>query len=204
MRKWIWWLALALLAQCAAGQTINGSGATFPYPVYSQWFESFQKSHRGIEINYDPTGSGNGIRELLEGKVDFGASDMPMTDDQLAEATAKLKSPVVHFPTVLGAAVQLQRSGLGGRPEVHRGGSRRHFPRNDSPLGRPDPRAEQPRRKTARERHYRGAPGRGERHELLLDGLPVQSRSRLEQTRGKGSPLGGPWSAAKGKMAWRV
>ena len=80
---------------------INGAGATFPYPIYSKWFDEYHKAHPDIEINYQSIGSGGGIRQLLSGTVDFGASDGPMTDEQLGQARIK----VLHFPTVLGAAV---------------------------------------------------------------------------------------------------
>jgi phosphate transport system substrate-binding protein len=84
------------------GQTlINGAGATFPYPIYSKWFDEFHKLHPDAQINYQSIGSGGGIRQLTDGTVDFGASDMPMNDEQLA----KQKVPVLHFPTVLGAVV---------------------------------------------------------------------------------------------------
>jgi phosphate transport system substrate-binding protein len=95
-------LALAFLATAAAGQTlINGAGATFPYPVYSKWFDEFHKLHPEVQINYQAIGSGGGIRQLEAGTVDFGASDQPLTDDQLKKQT----TPVLHFPTVLGAVV---------------------------------------------------------------------------------------------------
>jgi phosphate transport system substrate-binding protein len=80
---------------------INGAGATFPYPIYSKWFDEYHKAHPDIEINYQSIGSGGGIRQLLSGTVDFGASDGPMTDEQLGQAKVK----VLHFPTVLGADV---------------------------------------------------------------------------------------------------
>jgi phosphate transport system substrate-binding protein len=80
---------------------LNGAGATFPYPIYSKWFSDFNKIHSGIEINYQSIGSGGGIRQLLSGTVDFGASDPPMTDEQLGQA----KTKILHFPTVLGAVV---------------------------------------------------------------------------------------------------
>jgi len=80
---------------------INGAGATFPYPIYSKWFDEYHKLHPDIEINYQSIGSGGGIRQLLAGTVDFGASDGPMTDEQLHQA----KTKVLHFPTVLGADV---------------------------------------------------------------------------------------------------
>jgi len=80
---------------------INGAGATFPYPVYSKWFDEYHKVHSDAEINYQSIGSGGGIRQLQSGTVDFGASDMPLTNEQLAQFKAK----VLHFPTVLGAVV---------------------------------------------------------------------------------------------------
>jgi phosphate transport system substrate-binding protein len=96
-------LAAALLAGSGvhAAQLINGAGATFPYPIYSKWFDEFHKKHPEAEINYQSIGSGGGIRQVLEGTVDFGASDGPMTDEQLGQA----KIPILHLPTVLGAVV---------------------------------------------------------------------------------------------------
>jgi phosphate transport system substrate-binding protein len=85
----------------AAQLQINGAGATFPYPIYSKWFDEYHKAYPNIEINYQSIGSGGGIRQLLSGTVDFGASDGPMTDEQLGQAKVK----VLHFPTVLGADV---------------------------------------------------------------------------------------------------
>jgi phosphate transport system substrate-binding protein len=98
-------LGLLLLASLAPAQTINGAGATFPYPLYGQWFDTFQSAHPGIDIDYRPVGSAQGVAQLLAGAVDFGASDMPLADGQMAEASAKLKTTVLHFPMVLGAAV---------------------------------------------------------------------------------------------------
>lgn len=90
-------LALPLWAQT----TLNGAGATFPYPMYSKWFSEYHKAHSDVQINYQSIGSGGGIRQVLAGTVDFGASDGPMTDEQLAQAKIK----VLHIPTVLGAVV---------------------------------------------------------------------------------------------------
>jgi phosphate transport system substrate-binding protein len=81
--------------------TLNGAGATFPNPMYSKWFSEYHKMHSDIQINYQPIGSGGGIRQVIAGTVDFGASDMPMTDDQLKDAKFK----VLNIPTVLGAVV---------------------------------------------------------------------------------------------------
>ncbi len=85
----------------SAGTLINGAGATFPYPIYSKWFDEFNKLHPEIRINYQSIGSGGGIRQLQSGTVDFGASDSPMNDEQLSRSAV----PPLHFPTVLGAVV---------------------------------------------------------------------------------------------------
>ncbi len=79
---------------------LTGAGATFPYPLYSKWFADYA-TQKGVRINYQSIGSGGGIRQLSEGTVDFGASDSPMTDEDIAKA----KGPVLHIPTVLGAVV---------------------------------------------------------------------------------------------------
>ena len=95
-------LLLLALAVSGFGQTlINGAGATFPYPIYSKWFDEFHKVHGDVQINYQSIGSGGGIRQLEAGTVDFGASDQPVTDEQLK----KQKTPVLHFPTVMGGVV---------------------------------------------------------------------------------------------------
>ncbi len=102
MRRMTLLLWCALLALPALGQAnLNGAGATFPYPIYSKWFSEHHKLHPDIQINYQPIGSGGGIRQVIAGTVDFGATDGPMTDDQLREAKIK----ILHVPTVLGAAV---------------------------------------------------------------------------------------------------
>ena len=95
-------LCVVLISVCAMAQTtLNGAGATFPYPMYSKWFSEFHKANPQIQINYQSIGSGGGIRQLLEGTVDFGASDGPMTDEQLAQSKIK----ILHVPTVLGSVV---------------------------------------------------------------------------------------------------
>ena len=95
-------LAIASLTIAAEGQVLlNAAGATFPYPIYSKWFDIYHQSHSNVQINYQSIGSGGGIRQLLDKTVDFGASDGPMSDDQLKQATV----PILHFPTVLGAAI---------------------------------------------------------------------------------------------------
>jgi phosphate transport system substrate-binding protein len=116
--KWMCASALMLVAACgsdkgsgsasaagatpaagtASGADLTGAGATFPYPIYSKWFSDYAAA-TGVKINYQSIGSGGGIRQLTEKTVDFGASDAPMGDDELA----KVPAPVMHFPTVLGA-----------------------------------------------------------------------------------------------------
>ena len=85
----------------AQAQNLTAAGATFPYPIYSKWFGEYSAAHPGVEINYQSIGSGGGITQVTKGTVDFGASDMPMTDQALAASPIKL----VHIPTVLGAVV---------------------------------------------------------------------------------------------------
>ncbi len=97
-------LLCAVVAFClpAVAETmLNGAGATFPYPMYSKWFSEYNKLHPDVQINYQSIGSGGGIRQVLNGTVDFGASDGPMTDAQLKEAKIK----ILHIPTVMGADV---------------------------------------------------------------------------------------------------
>ena len=99
-------LLCALIALPVVGQTtLNGAGATFPNPIYSKWFSEYHKLHPDIQMNYQSLGSGAGIHQVTEGTVDFGASDMPMTDGQLTEAQSKRNTRILNFPTVLGAVV---------------------------------------------------------------------------------------------------
>ena len=106
MRRFI--IAIFLLASCAKTEgpqassiVINGAGATFPNPMYSKWFSDYNKLHPNVKVNYQSIGSGGGIKQLTAQTVFFGASDSPMTDEQLKGAPF----PVLHFPTVLGAVV---------------------------------------------------------------------------------------------------
>jgi phosphate transport system substrate-binding protein len=102
MKKTLLVVVLFVLAMSAAqAQKLTGAGATFPYPIYSKWFSEYSQAHPGVEINYQSIGSGGGIRQITAGTVDFGASDMPPTDEQLASSKIKL----ILIPTVLGADV---------------------------------------------------------------------------------------------------
>ena len=94
---------IASTATSSFAQKINGAGASFPYPIYSKWFSEYSAQHSGVQINYQSIGSGGGIQQVTSGTVDFGASDGPMTDAQLASSKVKL----VHIPTVLGAVVPI-------------------------------------------------------------------------------------------------
>ena len=98
-------LALTVVVFAHAALSINGAGATFPYPMYSKWFDEYQKKNPSVQINYQSIGSGGGIKQVTEGTVDFGASDGPMNDDQLKAFQEKHGFGILHFPTVLGAVV---------------------------------------------------------------------------------------------------
>lgn len=113
-------ILIAAAAPAAGGTlTITGAGATFPYPLYSKWFYEYSNSHPGVNFNYQSIGSGGGIRQITAGTVDFGASDAPMTDDEMA----KLPGPILHVPTAIGAVAVVYNlpGGAGGlrlAPEV--------------------------------------------------------------------------------------
>jgi phosphate transport system substrate-binding protein len=98
-------LAAAIAVHSQGNLLINGAGATFPYPIYSKWFDEYHKVHGNIQINYQSVGSGAGIKQVTEGTVDFGASDGPMNDEQMKAYQDKHGSAILHFPTVLGADV---------------------------------------------------------------------------------------------------
>ena len=110
VRKTIWLLAAAMSATVCVGhaQKLNGAGATFPYPIYSKWFSEYSASHPGVTINYQSIGSGGGIRQVTAGTVDFGASDVTMTDEQLAASKVKIQA----IPAVLGGGPDFQPEGV--------------------------------------------------------------------------------------------
>ncbi|MDB5108213.1 MAG: pstS-2, partial [Candidatus Binatus sp.] len=107
MKKRLLVIVLALIGVAgtaiygSADLLINGAGATFPYPIYSKWFDVYAKENPGVKFNYQSIGSGGGIRMLSNRTVDFGASDAPLTDQQLSDAPGK----ILHFPSVMGAVV---------------------------------------------------------------------------------------------------
>jgi phosphate transport system substrate-binding protein len=98
-------LTMVVFVLVHAALSINGAGATFPYPMYSKWFDEYQKKNPEVQINYQSIGSGGGIKQVTEGTVDFGASDGPMNDEQLKSFQDKHGFGILHFPTVLGAVV---------------------------------------------------------------------------------------------------
>ena len=102
MKKLLLFFALMLSSlPVQAATQLNGAGATFPFPLYSKWFDEYRKVKPEVTVNYASIGSGGGIKNLLEGTVDFGASDAPMNEEEMGKA----KVPVFHIPTVLGAVV---------------------------------------------------------------------------------------------------
>ena len=94
-------IAFGLSATASAQMMINGAGATFPYPIYSKWFDEYAKVDPSVRFNYQSIGSGGGQKQILAQTVDFGASDGPMSDDNLSKAPGK----ILHIPTVAGAVV---------------------------------------------------------------------------------------------------
>ena len=102
MRRIALILSLLVATAPAFSQTkLTGAGATFPNPIYQKWFSEYSKVHSDVQINYQSIGSGGGIRQVSEGVVDFGATDGPMSDEQMSSA----KTKILHFPTVLGSVV---------------------------------------------------------------------------------------------------
>src|SRR5690349_17873320 len=103
MKKTLFVASLALAVSGAAlaeSLLINGAGATFPYPIYSKWFSEYNKLHKEVQINYQSIGSGGGIKQITERTVDFGASDAPMSAEEMQKAPG-----IQHIPTVMGAVV---------------------------------------------------------------------------------------------------
>ena len=98
-------LVLAGAAWADSALSLNGAGATFPFPMYSKWFDEYHKKNSNLQINYQSIGSGGGIKQVTEGTVDFGATDGPMNDDQLKAFQDKHGFGILHFPTVMGAVV---------------------------------------------------------------------------------------------------
>ena len=105
-------IALGVSASASAQMMINGAGATFPYPIYSKWFDEYAKVDPSVRFNYQSIGSGGGQKQIMAQTVDFGASDGPMSDENLGKATGK----ILHIPTVAGAVVLTYN--LAGNPSL--------------------------------------------------------------------------------------
>src|ERR1035438_9324961 len=190
-----------------SAQAINGAGATFPYPIYGKWFEEFRQKNPSIEINYQSKGSGAGIAQLTEGTVDFGASDMPMKDEQIAACRYRAAyrrhggfRRVRHADEGRadrgtegeGAALSdgagrlgadLQSARLGGS-EVFIGDVGRHFPRQDHQVERRKDRESQSRHQTAGHRHHRGASLRWQWYHFRVHRLSFEDQPGMESRSG--------------------
>ena len=188
-------LCLAVFASCAQAQTvINGAGATFPNPIYQKWFSEYHNEHSDVQFNYQSIGSGGGIRQVQAGTVDFGASDGPMTDQQIAESKVK----VVHLPTVLGAVVPAYNipgvnEEIKFTPEVLAGiylGKISNW--SDPAIAKVEPEHQVPQPD-----HHRGASLRRQRNHLHLHRLPVEGELRVgRRTRAKAPRSNGRWEWA--------
>ena len=172
---------------------INAAGATFPYPIYSKWFDAYHKLHPDLDFNYQSIGSGGGIRQVLAGTVDFGASDGPMTDDQLSQA----KTKILHFPTVLGADVPTYNipgvtQELNFTPEALAGIYLGKITKwNDPAITGPNPGVKLPGYG-----HRRCSSVRRQRHNLYLGRLSLQGQRRVEDQGGEeyfGQLASGTW-----------
>ena len=150
---------------------LNAAGATFPYPIYSKWFDVYHSAHPNIQINYQSIGSGGGIRQVQAGTVDFGASDGPMTDEQLAQSKMK----ILHFPTVLGAVVPTYNvPGVTGDLNFTPEGARRNLPGANHKVERSRNRQGESGGQAARRRHRCRSPLRRQRHLLHLHRFSVE------------------------------
>ena len=180
-------LAVLLLSLVAAGAVmadspvlINAAGATFPYPIYSKWFDVYHDKNQSIQINYASVGSGAGIAQLTNGTVDFGASDGPMNDDQIKDFKDKRGTGVLHFPTVLGAAVPIYNvagvsSDLNFTQKALAGiylGTITKW--NDPEIAKANKGVKLPA-----DGYRRGSPLGWQRHDLHLDGFSLQGQRGL-------------------------
>ena len=113
IKSLIFSIALLFLISCGKNEKIdtpktsqlNGAGATFPYPLYSKWFNEYAKLNKDAKINYQSIGSGGGVKQITEGTVDFGASDSPMSTEEIEKANQKNSNSIIHIPTVIGSVV---------------------------------------------------------------------------------------------------
>ena len=168
-----WVLAAAALAPAyALAQDATGAGATFPAPIYAKWTDAYNKA-TGARVNYQSVGSGAGLNQIRAKTVDFGASDMPLTDEALA------KDGLMQFPTVIGGVVPVINVSwhCTGAAEAHRRSARRHLPRQDHQVERCSHRRLERRRDAAGCGDRRRAAGRWLGHHVHLHQLPVEGES---------------------------
>ncbi len=171
-------LAIAVAAQPAGTILLNAAGATFPYPIYSKWFDVYHQKDPNVQINYQSIGSGGGIRQLLAGTVDFGASDGPMSDDQLKEAKFK----ILHFPTVLGAVIPIYNvSGVSGELNFTQKAIAGIYLGTITKWNDPEIADANSGVKFTGRRYRRCSPCGWQRYVLHLDGFPFEGQRRLEE-----------------------
>ena len=170
----------------SGGLQINGAGATFPNPIYSKWLAEYERLHPDVRINYQPIGSGGGIRQLSSRTVFFGASDVPMSEEQVE----RRPGPMLHFPTTLGAVVPVYN--LEGSPDLKFTGEllANIYLGRITELERRGDREAESGREAAGDRHRGGAPVGGVRHDVHLPRLPCEGLARVPEGGGR-ERLGG-------------
>ncbi len=183
-------LCIISFGTCALAQTqLNGAGATFPYPMYSKWFNEYHNLHPDIAINYQSIGSGGGIRQVTAGTVDFGASDGPMTNEQIAASKIKLMHRS-NRSRLRRACVQHSRRHAGSEVHTrpfgwHLHGQNLELERSGDCQGKSGHQVPQPE-------HHGRAPFGRQRHDLHLDRLPFEDKSEWQGTTGKGTSVKWP------------
>ena len=191
IRRTLWAiLGVALLGGTASAQQVSltGAGATFPYPMYSKWFDEYHKKVPNVQINYQSIGSGGGIQQVTEGTVDFGASDGPMNDKQLAEFQDKHGFPVIHFPTVMGADVPVYNiPGVTAQLNFTQDALAGIFLGTIKKWNDPAITSMNPRRETPQCGHRCGASFRRQRNDVLLDGLSFEGQQGVGKQSGQGN-----------------
>ena len=174
----------------ASAQEVTGAGATFPAPVYAKWADAYNKA-TGVRINYQSVGSGAGMRQIRGKTVDFGASDVPLTDAELA------KDGLIQFPTVIGGVVPVVNiKGIApGQLKLTGAGAGRHLPRQDHQVERSGDRRAESRRAAARRRDCRRASRRRFGHQVHLHQLPVEGEPDWKAKVGEGTAVNWPTGA---------
>ena len=159
---------------------INGAGATFPYPMYSKWFDEYHKKFPTLQFNYQSIGSGGGIQQVTQGTVDFGATDGPMNDMQLKDVQESTASGVLHFPTVMGADVPVYNiPGVSAQLNFTGDALAGIFLGQDHQVERSGDRGRESGRKASGQRYRRRSPLRWQRHDVHFRRLSVQSQQGM-------------------------